>query len=92
MANIFNAFYLLDGRKTSGSSSSRHGTGSTGSGSGSTSKSSAPIDYSRYVKRFGSAAECGSPYCKDLNYRFVLLLLLLVVAAGGEKKENFEVK
>jgi uncharacterized membrane protein YgcG len=44
------------------------GAGSSGSGSG---KSSAPIDYSRYVKRFGSAAECGSPYCKDLNYRFV---------------------
>ncbi|XP_023243469.1 zinc finger protein castor homolog 1-like [Centruroides sculpturatus] len=28
-----------------------------------------PIDYSRYVKRFSSALECGSNYCKDLNYR-----------------------
>lgn len=28
-----------------------------------------PIDYSRYVKRFSSATECGSTYCKDLNYR-----------------------
>uniref|UniRef100_A0A1B6C8U6 C2H2-type domain-containing protein n=2 Tax=Clastoptera arizonana TaxID=38151 RepID=A0A1B6C8U6_9HEMI len=28
-----------------------------------------PIDYSRYVRRFGSAVECGSSYCKDLNYR-----------------------
>ncbi|RZF38189.1 hypothetical protein LSTR_LSTR005550 [Laodelphax striatellus] len=28
-----------------------------------------PIDYSRYVKRFGSALECGSSYCKELNYR-----------------------
>ncbi|KAG8222076.1 hypothetical protein J437_LFUL000520, partial [Ladona fulva] len=28
-----------------------------------------PIDYSRYVKRFSSAAECGSFYCRDLNYR-----------------------
>lgn len=33
------------------------------------SKSGAPIDYSRYVQRFGSAAECSSSYCKDLNYR-----------------------
>ncbi|KAG8201127.1 hypothetical protein JTE90_028795 [Oedothorax gibbosus] len=28
-----------------------------------------PVDYSRYVKRFSSATECGSSYCKDLNYR-----------------------
>lgn len=26
-------------------------------------------DYSRYVKRFSNASECGSTYCKDLNYR-----------------------
>ncbi|XP_057380685.2 zinc finger protein castor homolog 1-like isoform X2 [Daphnia carinata] len=55
---------LADGRRNAASASSGNGTGSSGSG-----KSSAPIDYSRYVKRFGSAAECGSPYCKDLNYR-----------------------
>ncbi|GLG97314.1 Transcription factor castor [Gryllus bimaculatus] len=34
-----------------------------------TGKSPIPIDYSRYVKRFSSALECGSTYCKDLNYR-----------------------
>ncbi|PSN36019.1 hypothetical protein C0J52_12145 [Blattella germanica] len=34
-----------------------------------TGKPTVPIDYSRYVKRFGSALECGSTYCKDLNYR-----------------------
>lgn len=28
------------------------------------------VDYSRYVKRFSSAIECGSSYCKDLNYRY----------------------
>ncbi|XP_035208534.1 zinc finger protein castor homolog 1-like isoform X2 [Stegodyphus dumicola] len=28
-----------------------------------------PVDYTRYVKRFSSATECGSSYCKDLNYR-----------------------
>ncbi|XP_075232926.1 uncharacterized protein LOC142331110 isoform X3 [Lycorma delicatula] len=33
------------------------------------SKSGLPIDYSRYVKRFGSALECGSKYCKEVNYR-----------------------
>lgn len=33
------------------------------------SKSVVSIDYSRYVKRFGSSLECGSSYCKDLNYR-----------------------
>ncbi|XP_077289087.1 zinc finger protein castor homolog 1-like isoform X2 [Arctopsyche grandis] len=27
------------------------------------------LDYSRYVKRYGSALECGSSYCKDLGYR-----------------------
>nr|CAD7395796.1 unnamed protein product [Timema poppensis] len=32
-------------------------------------KPTVPIDYSRYVKRFCSALECGSTYCKDLNYR-----------------------
>lgn len=32
-------------------------------------KAAAPIDYSRYVKRFSSALECGRPFCKDLNYR-----------------------
>uniref|UniRef100_A0A1B6ETM8 C2H2-type domain-containing protein n=1 Tax=Cuerna arida TaxID=1464854 RepID=A0A1B6ETM8_9HEMI len=33
------------------------------------SKVSAPVDYSRYVRRFASALECNSSYCKDLNYR-----------------------
>ncbi|XP_071043666.1 zinc finger protein castor homolog 1 isoform X3 [Parasteatoda tepidariorum] len=28
-----------------------------------------PVDYTRYVKRFSSATECGNSYCKDLNYR-----------------------
>jgi len=32
-------------------------------------KAAVPIDYSRYVKRYGSALECGRSYCKDLNYR-----------------------
>ena len=26
-------------------------------------------DYTRYFKRFGSSLECGSLYCKDMNYR-----------------------
>lgn len=72
--NLIFSTVMGDGRKptsgSSGSAGSRNGGGSSGSG-----KSSAPIDYSRYVKRFGSATECGSPYCKDLNYRYVLLLL-----------------
>lgn len=34
------------------------------------SKSGLSVDYSRYVKRFGSALECGASYCKDLNYRY----------------------
>lgn len=34
------------------------------------SKNNSPIDYSRYVKRFASALECASPYCKDLSYRY----------------------
>ncbi|KAF4532943.1 hypothetical protein B566_EDAN000631 [Ephemera danica] len=32
-------------------------------------KSSVPIDYSRYVRKFSNAAECGSNHCRDLNYR-----------------------
>ncbi|KAL1122329.1 hypothetical protein AAG570_003734, partial [Ranatra chinensis] len=28
-----------------------------------------PLDYSRYVRRFASSLECGSHYCKELNYR-----------------------
>ncbi|XP_059479542.1 zinc finger protein castor homolog 1-like isoform X2 [Neocloeon triangulifer] len=32
-------------------------------------KASIPIDYSRYVRKFSSAAECGSNHCRDLNYR-----------------------
>lgn len=32
-------------------------------------KNTVPIDYSKYVKRFSSSSECGSTYCKDLNYR-----------------------
>ncbi|XP_066257744.1 zinc finger protein castor homolog 1-like isoform X1 [Euwallacea similis] len=27
------------------------------------------VDYSKYVKKFASSVECGSTYCKDLNYR-----------------------
>jgi hypothetical protein len=68
--------FEIEGRTSSGKAASGHGgggAGSSGSGSGSGGKSSAPIDYSRYVKRFGSASECGSPYCKDLNYRFVYI-------------------
>ena len=30
---------------------------------------SASTDYTRYFKRFGSSMECGSYYCKDMNYR-----------------------
>jgi hypothetical protein len=26
-------------------------------------------DFTRYFKRFGSSLECGSYYCKDMNYR-----------------------
>jgi hypothetical protein len=33
------------------------------------SKSSVPIDYSRYVRKFSNAAECGNNHCRDLNYR-----------------------
>ncbi|XP_065170803.1 zinc finger protein castor homolog 1-like isoform X2 [Atheta coriaria] len=32
-------------------------------------KSQTQIDYSKYVKKFSSSMECGSPYCKELNYR-----------------------
>nr|XP_018895795.1 PREDICTED: uncharacterized protein LOC109029673 [Bemisia tabaci]XP_018895796.1 PREDICTED: uncharacterized protein LOC109029673 [Bemisia tabaci] len=32
-------------------------------------RSAMPVDYSRYVRRFGSSMECGAPHCKDLNYR-----------------------
>ncbi|XP_076320477.1 zinc finger protein castor homolog 1-like isoform X5 [Tachypleus tridentatus] len=28
-----------------------------------------PMDYTRYVKRFANASECGINYCKDLHYR-----------------------
>lgn len=31
-----------------------------------------PVDYSRYVKRYNTAMECGSSYCKDHNYRWVM--------------------
>ncbi|KAH1006891.1 hypothetical protein HUJ05_007582 [Dendroctonus ponderosae] len=30
---------------------------------------SSQVDYSKYVKKFASSVECGSTYCKDLNYR-----------------------
>lgn len=43
----------------------------TPSRGGESSKVVVPIDYSRYVRRFGSAVECGTSYCKDLNYRWV---------------------
>lgn len=29
----------------------------------------APTDYTRYFRRFSSSLECGSYYCKDMNYR-----------------------
>ncbi|CAG2101588.1 unnamed protein product [Medioppia subpectinata] len=32
-------------------------------------KSTGPVDYTRYVKRFVNASDCGFPYCKELNYR-----------------------
>lgn len=32
-------------------------------------KSQTQVDYSKYVKKFSSSIECGSLYCKDLNYR-----------------------
>ncbi|KZS09994.1 Transcription factor castor-like protein [Daphnia magna] len=59
---------LADGRRNAASASSGNGSGG-GTGSSGSGKSSAPIDYSRYVKRFASASECGSPFCKNLNYR-----------------------
>ncbi|XP_023012579.1 zinc finger protein castor homolog 1 isoform X1 [Leptinotarsa decemlineata] len=33
------------------------------------SKATTQLDYSKYVKKFTSSLECGSTYCKDLNYR-----------------------
>lgn len=33
------------------------------------SKAQSQMDYSKYVRKFGSSMECGSSYCKDLNYR-----------------------
>lgn len=32
-------------------------------------KTTSQLDYSKYVKKFTSSLECGSAYCKDLNYR-----------------------
>nr|XP_022907167.1 zinc finger protein castor homolog 1-like isoform X1 [Onthophagus taurus] len=32
-------------------------------------KTQSQMDYSKYVKKFSSSLECGSSYCKDLNYR-----------------------
>ncbi|CAG2159625.1 unnamed protein product [Oppiella nova] len=32
-------------------------------------KSTGPVDYTRYVKRFVNASDCGFGYCKELNYR-----------------------
>ncbi|XP_063923888.1 zinc finger protein castor homolog 1-like isoform X2 [Zophobas morio] len=32
-------------------------------------KPTTQLDYSKYVKKFSSSLECGSSYCKDLNYR-----------------------
>ncbi|XP_069703969.1 zinc finger protein castor homolog 1-like isoform X2 [Periplaneta americana] len=52
---------LLSGHRMSPMSPGRDGNNGA--------KAAVPIDYSRYVKRFGSALECGSTYCKDLNYR-----------------------
>lgn len=34
-------------------------------------KTQSQMDYSKYVKKFSSSLECGSSYCKDLNYRWV---------------------
>lgn len=39
-------------------------------------KASVPIDYSRYVRKFSSAAECGNNHCRDLNYRCVTTKIL----------------
>lgn len=32
-------------------------------------KGSGPIDYTRYVRRYTNAAECGYQQCRELNYR-----------------------
>lgn len=32
-------------------------------------KPTTQLDYSKYVRKFASSLECGSPHCKDLNYR-----------------------
>ncbi|XP_025834272.1 zinc finger protein castor homolog 1-like isoform X1 [Agrilus planipennis] len=35
-------------------------------------KTQSQVDYSKYVRKFSSSLECGSTYCKDLNYRQAL--------------------
>jgi hypothetical protein len=32
-------------------------------------KGAGPIDYTRYVRRFGNSMECGYQQCRELNYR-----------------------
>jgi hypothetical protein len=51
------------------SSSSSHNTGALPSKIDALAKGSGPVDYTRYVKRFVNAADCGYSYCKELNYR-----------------------
>ncbi|ODN04588.1 Transcription factor castor [Orchesella cincta] len=32
-------------------------------------KGTGPVDYTRYVRRYGNSAECGFHHCRELNYR-----------------------
>ncbi|CAG0889489.1 unnamed protein product [Darwinula stevensoni] len=65
-SNPLASVILKPGARGLGSSVGGTGTG-TGTGTGKT--KNAPIDYTRYVRRFSNATECGSSYCRDLNYR-----------------------
>jgi len=49
-------------------------------------KASVPIDYSRYVRKFSSAAECGNNHCRDLNYRCVTTKILYLQKLDADKK------
>ena len=65
------------GGRTPGGGGGGGGGGGNGVGQGaSTPTKNTAIDYTRYVKRFSSAMECGSPYCKDLNYRLFPIHLI----------------
>ena len=34
------------------------------------------MDYSRYVRRYGSSLECGNASCRELNHRYVLGVMI----------------